>query len=165
MGTYNENFAEQVEQIRPASRTASDGGHGPIDHIYRSFVEAVKHSDARGIEPLCAENALCLTPDASAVQGPRAIASWFAGFFGSDDELPVRHNISFTVEERGVQNGVVYDRGGYTLSWTDGAIEVPVKSGRFLAVFQRPGEGEQYRLDTLSVLPLVKSIPQQLRAN
>ena len=133
-----------------------------VDRIYFMFSQAVRNFDDHTIKAVFAEDALYLTAEGETLTDAEKIRQWFAEQFELARGLDVEPRVSFVLDERGVQNDVVYDVGSYTLSWRGGAAELPIKVGRFVAVFRRvPGAFGTYRIDTVSNLPQLRLIPSR----
>jgi ketosteroid isomerase-like protein len=114
--------------------------------------------DAAALEQYFTENAVLITPDATALEGSASIAAWCEAIFRGAREDGMRLRIVFDIAERDVQHDVVLDQGSYLLTGRIAATELALRSGRFLAVFRRSNGSLEYHLDAASILPLFRTI-------
>jgi ketosteroid isomerase-like protein len=159
MAAYDPNLPTGLTQGSSAlQRKSSVQPHFDVDNLYRRFARAFASMDATLLKQLLAEHAVLIGQDATAFDGPDAIVAEFDTMFRRVLERGMRLRIVFDVVERSVRDDVVYDRGSYTLSCRIAAAEVPLRRGRYLAVFRRGDGSIGHRLDTASVYPLLQNV-------
>jgi ketosteroid isomerase-like protein len=132
--------------------------HPGVDDAYRRLSTTIELMDAAALERELAEDAVLITPDATALEGSASIAAWSEAIFRRAREDGMRLRLVFDIAERDVQTDFVFDQGSYLLTGRIAATELALRSGRFLAVFRRSSGSLDYRLDAASILPLFRTI-------
>jgi ketosteroid isomerase-like protein len=140
-----------IPQARPAAVLGSSRRRGLVSRPIEVHVSALYDALSRAYRTLDARAAAaCFSPDAVVVQestadlrGRAAIEVWLVDEFRSAVTRGVDLGLSFLVVERGVQNGVVFDVGTFSLTGRGrhDVSRVPLRTGRFLAVCRRDAEG------------------------
>lgn len=132
--------------------------HPGVDDAYGRLTRAVDLMDAVALEQEFTENAVLITPDATALEGSASIAAWSRAISRDARADGMRLRLVFDIAERDVQTDVVFDQGSFLLTGRFAATELALRSGRFLAVFRRSNGSVEYRLDAASILPLFRTI-------
>jgi hypothetical protein len=114
--------------------------------------------DATLMGEIFTKRAVFVAPDASVLEGRAAIAAGFDEFFDGTRKRGMRLRLDIEIEDRVARDRVVHDQGSYSLHIRIGTAELPFKKGRFLAVFRKGKGSRNFRLDTASVFPLVRTL-------
>jgi len=132
--------------------------HRGVDAAYSRFSRALGRMDLHAIEAIFTADAVYLTLEGAPLEGSAAISASFGAFFDHLRVHDMEVRVGFEIDERRVQGDFAWDQGSYTLLGRIGTAEVPIRRGRFLGVFRRSEDRLEYRLDAVSVLPLVRTI-------
>lgn len=139
----------------PGVRSGSEGAippHAPTDRIYEKFSEAYVALDPSLVASLYTEDAVYLQPQGDVMRGRAAIEENFRSFFDRVRDRGDSLRIAFTLREREVREGIVWDVGYYDLSvlGPDGATK-GTSRGKFNTIAIPGDDGVwRFRLDAYS---------------
>jgi ketosteroid isomerase-like protein len=122
-------------QAQRASRGDSASVTKQLDSMYARMTDGYRHTDARSVAGLYAENAFYLPPSGPILRGRDAVAREFTKILGP---IAVREAngrpITFDFVDRAVSGDVAYDIGRYRYGG-----EVP--TGKFIVLWRRGADG------------------------
>lgn len=147
-----------------AERNDSVSFHAAVDDLYVQLMDAVARFDLDAIDALTCEATLCILPEGRVLQGKGPTRKWFESLFRAARREGMRFKVGFELAGRSFHDGAICDRGRYNWSAIVGGSEMPLRSGRFLAVFRTDRESGDYRIDTMSLNPLGPDIEQSICA-
>ena len=118
--------------------TPPAGGEAPaaIEAHHRKFIGAFASRDAAAAAALHAPDARLLPERGGVVEGPQAVTAYWRGVMESGVRLVQLQTLS--VEQRG---DLAYETGDYMATVPAGPGVTDVRSGNYLVVWRRAGEG------------------------
>ena len=120
----------------PATPPESGEARAAIEAHHRKFIGAFAGRDAAAAAALHAPDARLLPERGGVVEGPQAVAAYWRGVMESGVRLVQLQTLS--VEQRG---DLAYETGDYMATVPTGPGVTDVRSGNYLVVWRRAGEG------------------------
>jgi ketosteroid isomerase-like protein len=161
MARFNPDVLDSRHQTSPfAERSDSVSFHPAVDDLYVQLMDAVARFDSEAIDALISEETLCVLPDGGVLEGRTQILKWFESIFRASRREGMTLKVSFELAQRTFCDGAICDGGHYNWNAVVGGSEMPLREGRFLAIFRADPENGHYLIDTMSVTPLLQGVEE-----